>query len=161
MEMEFDVEITSGILYDYLMYHSYSRLSDLIGNIVGAILLIGGFVYGNIGFIIVGAIVLVYLPITLFVKSKQQKALNPAFKKPLHYKLNGEGVFVSQGGEEQMQKWEDMHKAISTQKSIVLYTSSMRAWIFPRKDLGTDVQKLIEIISVNMEPKKVRIRGYL
>lgn len=161
MELEFDVKITSGILYDFLMHHAYSKMSNLIGNIVGAILLIGGLSYRNIGFIIAGAIILLYMPFAFLLKAKQQQLANPAFKKPLHYRLNEEGVFVSQNGEEQMQKWEDMYKAVSTQKSIVLYTSRINACIFPRKDLGTDIQKLIEIISVNMEPKKVKIRGYL
>ena len=161
MEMEFDVKITSGILYDYLMHHAYSKMSNLIGNIVGAILLIGGLTYGNVGFIIADTIILLYMPCTLFLKAKQQQLANPAFKKPLHYRFNEEGVFVSQEGEEQMQKWEDMYKAVSSQKSIILYTSRMNACIFPRKDLGTDVPKLIEIIPVNMEPKKVKIRGYL
>ncbi len=161
MELEFDVKITSEILYDFLMHHAYSKMSNLIGNIVGAILLIGGLSYRNIGFIIAGAIILLYMPFAFLLKAKQQQLANPAFKKPLHYRLNEEGVFVSQNGEEQMQKWEDMYKAVSTQKSIVLYTSRINACIFPRKDLGTDIQKLIEIISVNMEPKKVKIRGYL
>ena len=60
-----------------------------------------------------------------------------------------------------MQKWDDMCKAVSTPKSIIVYTTRVNACIFPRKDLGTDVPKLIEIISVNMDPKKVKIRGYL
>lgn len=161
MEMEFDVNITSGILYDYLMHHAYSKMSNLIGNIVGAMLFIGGLLYGNVGFVIAGVVILLYIPCTLFLKAKQQKLANPAFKKPLHYKVNEEGVYVSQGEEEQMQKWEDMYKAVSSTKSIILYTSRVNACIFPRKDLGTDVPKLMEIISVNMEPKKVKIRGYL
>ena len=60
-----------------------------------------------------------------------------------------------------MQEWGNMYKAVSTPKSIILYTTRVNAFIFPRKDLGTDIPKLMEIISVNMDPKKVKIRGYL
>lgn len=161
MEMKFDVKVTSGILYDFLMYHNYSKVSNLIANIVGAMLLIGGIVNSHIGFIICGAVVLLYLPVSLFLKAKQQQLASPAFKKPLHYRLTEKGVYVSQDEQEELLKWEDMYKAVSTQKSIVLYTTRINAFIFPRKDLGTDVPKLIEIISVNMDPKKVKIRGYL
>lgn len=161
MEMEFDVKITGGILYDFLMYHNYSKISNLIANIVGALVLIGGIVNSHVMFIICGAILLLYMPISLFMKAKQQQLASPAFKKPLHYKLSEEGVFVSQDGQEEMQKWDDMYKAVSTPKSIVLYTTRVNACIFPRKDLGTDVPKLMEIISTNMDPKKVKIRGYL
>ena len=75
--------------------------------------------------------------------------------------MTEEGVFVSQDGQEEMQEWPNMYKAVSTPKSIILYTTKVNACIFPRKDLGTDVPKLMEIISVNMDPKKVKIRGYL
>lgn len=161
MEMEFDVKITGGILYDFLMYHNYSKISNLIANIVGALVLIGGIVNSHVMFIICGAILLLYMPISLFMKAKQQQLASPAFKKPLHYKLSEEGVFVSQDGQEEMQKWDDMYKAVSTPKSIILYTTRVNACIFPRKDLGSDVPKLMEIISTNMDPKKVKIRGYL
>lgn len=161
MEMEFDVKITGGILYDFLMYHNYSKMANLIANIVGAFVLLGGIVNGYIPFLICGAIILLYMPVSLFLKAKQQQLASPAFKKPLHYRLSEEGVFVSQDGQEEMQKWEDLYKAVSTQKSIILYTTRLNACIFPRKDLGADVPKLIEIISVNMDPKKVKIRGYL
>ena len=161
MEMEFDVKITGGILYDFLMYHNYSKISNLIANIVGALVLIGGIANSHVMFIICGAILLLYMPISLFMKAKQQQLASPAFKKPLHYKLSEEGVFVSQDGQEEMQKWDDMYKAVSTPKSIILYTTRVNACIFPRKDLGTDVPKLMEIISTNMDPKKVKIRGYL
>lgn len=161
MEMQFEVKITSGVLYDFLMYHNYSKIANLIVNIVGAIILLGGIVNGHIPFLICGAIILLYMPVSLALKAKQQQLASPAFKKPLQYRLTEEGICVSQDGQEEMQKWEDMYKAVSTQKSIIVYTTRVNACIFPRRDLGTDIPKLIEIISVNMDPKKVKIRGYL
>lgn len=161
MEMEFDVKITGGILYDFLMYHNYSKVSNLIVNVVGAIVLIGGVVNVHIPFLICGAILLLYMPISLFLKANQQLLASPAFKKPIHYRLNEEGVVISQDEQEELQAWGNMYKAVSTQKSIILYTDRMHAYIFPRKDLATDIPKLMEIISVNMDPKKVKIRGYL
>ena len=161
MEMEFDVKITGGVLYDFLMYHNYSKVANLIANVVVALVLTGGIVNVHIPFIICGAVLLLYMPISLFMKAKQQQLASPAFKKPLHYRMNEEGVFVSQDGQEEMQEWGNMYKAVSTPKSIILYTTRVNAFIFPRKDLGANVPKLMEIISINMDPKKVKIRGYL
>ncbi len=84
---------------------------------------------------------------------------NPAFKKPLHYKLTEEGIEVSQGDATDSQKWEDMYKAVSTGRSIVVYTSRINACIFPKKDIGEDKYKVIEMISTHMPPKKVKIRS--
>ena len=82
----------------------------------------------------------------------------PAFKKPLHYVLNEEGIMVSQDGVTECQKWEDMHKAVSTSKSIIVYTNPVNACIFPRRELGDSQQQVIAYISAHMDPKKVNIR---
>ena len=66
---------------------------------------------------------------------------------------------VSQGGEAQMQKWEDMHKAVSTQRSLIVYTSKVSASIFPKRDLGELAPQVIQMISTHMPPAKVKIRG--
>lgn len=109
--------------------------------------------------LIIGAVILLYLPWTLFIKSKQQALNTPAFKKPLHYRLSDEGIEVSQDGTTEKMGWENMYRAVSTTHSIVVYTTRTSACIFPKKDLGENRYKVIEIISTHMPPKKVKIRG--
>lgn len=159
MEVEFDVKITPGVLYDYMLFHTYTSASGLIGSIVGALLVVGFFTGGGVIFLIAGIVILAYLPWTLFIKSRQQYLANPAFKNPLHYKMTEEGVEVSQGEEVQSQKWEDMYKAVSTPRSLILYTSLVNASIFPKKDLGEKTSGVIQMISTHMPAKKVKIRG--
>lgn len=158
MEVEFDVKMEAGILFDYMMHHTYSSFIGVMGTVIGALLLVVYFMDRQITFLILGIIVLLYQPWSLFLRSRQQM-LNPAFKKPLHYKLTEEGIEVSQDGETDSQKWEDMHKAVSTGSSIVVYTARASACIFPKKDMGENKYKVIEMISTHMPPKKVRIRG--
>ena len=89
----------------------------------------------------------------------QKQALLPVFKEPLHYKMTEEGVEVSQKETQQFQKWEDMYRAVSTGKSLILYTDKIHASIFPRKDLGEKQSAVIAMISSHMEPGKVQIRS--
>ena len=159
MEVEFDVKITPGVLYDYMLYHTYTSAAGLIGAVAGALMVVAYFMGAGILVLIAGIIILAYLPWTLFLKSKQQYLANPAFKMPLHYKMTEEGVTVSQNDETQGQKWEDMYKAVSTSRSLILYTSPVNASIFPKKDLGEKAPGGIEIISTHMPPKKVKIRN--
>ncbi len=158
MEVEFDVKITAGDLYDYMLHHTYSGASGLIGAVAGALMVVAGFSGAGMLCLIAGIVILLYLPITLFLKSKQQFLMNAAFKKPLHYKLTEEGIEVSQGEEAQRQKWEDMYKAVSTNKSLIVYTTPVNATIFPRRDLSQQTAAVIEIISLHMPPDKVKIR---
>lgn len=159
MEIEFDVNVTPGVLYDYMLQHTYTSPAGLIGAVAGALMIVAYFSGAGVLCLIAGIVVLVYLPWSLFLKSRQQYLSNPAFKKPLHYKLTEEGLEVSQGEEVQSQKWEDMYKAISTPKSLILYTSPVNASIFPKKDLGEKAAGVIAIISTHMPPKKVKIRS--
>lgn len=156
--LELDVKIESGDLYDYMMAHSYNGASGILGSCFGALMVVVAFMNKQWIFLICGVVVLLYLPWTLFIKSKQQILNNPTFKKPLHYSLNEQGITVSQGEESQSQLWEHMYKAVSTNRSIIIYTSPVNATILPRRILGDDVAKCIEIISTHMPPNKVKIR---
>ena len=92
------------------------------------------------------------------MRSKQQFLSNPAFRQPLHYRMDEEGITVSQGEHEECCKWEDMQKAISTMRSIILYTSAVNATILPKKAMGEKITAVIGVISTHMPPKKVKIR---
>ena len=109
-------------------------------------------------YVIFCAVVLLYQPVSLWLRAQKQ-ALLPVFKEPLHYKMTEEGVEVSQKETQQFQKWEDMYRAVSTGKSLILYTDKIHASIFPRKDLGEKQSAVIAMISSHMEPGKVQIRS--
>lgn len=157
--MEFDVKITPVVLYDYLLYHTYSSAAGLLGSGVGALLVVAFFMGAGWICLLAGIVILVYLPWTLFIKSRQQYLANPSFKEPLHYRMTEEGIEVSQGEQTESQKWEDMVKAASTARSLILYTTKVNASIFPRKDLGEQGQAVIQMIATHMPPRKVKIRA--
>ena len=156
--IEFDVTIKAGDLYDYMLHHTYSGFSGLFGSLVGALMVVGGVYLKGWLMIIAGIILLAYLPWTLFLKSRQQVLANPAFKKPLHYKLDDEGIHVSQDDTEEMQKWDDIYKAVSTGRSLIVYTSKVNACIFPRRDLGDYTSQVIQVLETHLPAKKVKIR---
>lgn len=158
MEYEFDVKISAGTLYDYMLHHAYTSFTGLFGTIIGVFCLFGFFRNHHALLLIAGIVIILYLPCSMFLRAQQQARLTPAFQKPLHYKMTDEGVEVSQDGVTQFQEWDKMVKAISTGQSIILYTAKNNASIFPRKELDQDVTKVIEVISTHMPPSKVKIR---
>lgn len=159
MEIEFDVKITTNVLYDYMLQHTYSRLPGLMGTLVGVLMLFLFAANRQPLILIIALVILLYLPWTLFLRAASQAKATPAFQKPLHYRLSDEGIEVSQDETTEQMAWEGMVKAISTPKSIVVYTTAVNACIFPKSDLGDRKYKVIEIISTHMPPKKVKIRA--
>ncbi len=158
MELEFDVKVTPGALYDYLLYHTYTGLSGVIGTLVGVFLIMAFMSTRYFIYLIAGVVMIAYLPGSLFLKANQQAVNNAAFRQPLHYKMTDEGISVSQGENEEKQSWDNCVKAVSTPRSVILYTSRATASIFPKKDLGNKQEALIQMISTHMDPKKVKIR---
>ncbi len=157
--VELDIKIKASDLYDFMLMHHYNQVSGLLGSILGALMIIVGLPSKNWIFLVGGAALLLYLPWVLFIKSRQQALGNPVFQQPLHYILDENGVTISQGEEVTTQVWEDMYKAVSTSKSIILYTTRVNATIFPKDQMGEKKAAVIEVISTHMPPKKVKIRA--
>ena len=153
------VKIEAGDLYDYMLMHSYNSPAGLLGSTFGAVLIIFAFATTQWIFAVLGVVMLLYLPWTLFVKSRRQILTNPSFQEPLRYTLDEEGLTVSQGEAQERMDWENMHKAVSTGRSIILYTSPVDATIFPKRQLGEERTAVVEMISTHMPPKKVKIRS--
>lgn len=156
--LELDVKIESKDLYDYMLRHSYSSPSGILGSCFGALLVVLAVLTGQWMYLVFGIIMLAYLPWTLFLRSKKQALTNAGFQKPLHYVLDDTGVTISQGEESVQYLWEEMVKAVSTGRSIILYTSPVNATLFPRRELGDKTVAVIEMISTHMPANKVKIR---
>lgn len=156
--LELDVKIESKDLYDYMLRHSYNSPSGILGSCFGALLVVLAVLTGQWMYLVFGIIMLAYLPWTLFLRSKKQALTNAGFQKPLHYVLDDTGVTISQGEESMQYLWEEMVKAVSTGRSIILYTSPVNATLFPRRELGDKTTAVIEMISTHMPANKVKIR---
>lgn len=157
--MEIDVKMDASTLYDYMLYHTYHGLSGILGTLVGFLMI--GFYFRNhasVIYLISGVVVMFYLPVSLFMASRRQMLATPAFQEPLHYSFTEEGIEISQNDASDSMAWEDMRKAVSTGKSIIIYTSKVKATIIPRKACEGRTGDLIGIIATHMPPKKVKIR---
>lgn len=157
--IELDVKIEAGDLYDYMLRHTYSSAAGVMGSTFGALLILLAIGTGRWAFIVLGAVLLLYLPWTLFIRSRKQVLNNPSFQKPLHYVLDDAGITISQGEDSVQYLWDELYKAVSTGRSIIVYTSRINATIFPKRLLEDKKSSVIEMISTHMTPDKVKIRG--
>ena len=158
MKIEFDVQMTTSKMYDYMLYHTFRSFSGIMGEVVGIMLIVCFFVTYKPLYLIAGIVVVLYLPVALYINAKKQVTLNPVFKTPLHYILDEEGITVTSGENSDSQKWADMYKAVSSGKSIIIYTNKINACIFPKADLGSKLPDVIKMISTHVDPKRVVIR---
>lgn len=159
MKIEFDVKMTTSKMYDYMIMHTMKSFSGILGEVVGILLIACFFTTYKWMYLVAGIVVVFYLPVAVLFNAKKQVTLNPVFKKNLHYTLDDEGITITVGEDSDSQKWTDMHKAVSTFKSIIIYTNKINACIFPKEDMGEKLPDVIRMISTHMDPKKVSIRN--
>ena len=165
MKVDFDVKMTKNAMFDFMLYTSYTSLSGIVGVIFGGVTLILGIrqiIEGNYTmastFFVFALVFLVANPLNMKAKAGAQVKSSPMFQKPIHYELTEEGVEISQDDQHTTVKWTDFQKAVSTNKSVILYVTKLRAFIFPKESLGEDYSAAVKMISTHMAPKKVKIR---
>ncbi len=157
-ELELEVRMSTGVLYDYLLRHVYTSLSGPLGTCLG-LAGIAFYVYnGQILYLIMGILLIVYLPLTLWRRAATLMLTNPAFKQPLRYRFVESGFTVTQGGESGSVRWDQCVKAVSTGKSLIIYTGAKNGSIFPRKQIEGGAEVLIAVIARHMDPKRIKIR---
>ena len=162
MKIEFDVNMTAGKMYDYMLRHTLTSFSGIIGEVLGVVITAGFFTIDEPRkwlYLIFGLLVLFYQPVALYVRAKKQVSSNEVFKQPLHYVLDEKGITVQSGENADSLEWDKMYKAVSTMKSIILYTTRINACIFPKEDLGMKKDDVIKMICTHMDPKQVNIKG--
>lgn len=165
MAVKFEVKMTDKIMYDFLLYHTYTHMSGLLGAIIGVLALGMGIHYLLAGdtmaampAFIFAVLFLIVTPVSLKGKAKTQVQRTKMFQKPLQYELTEEGVTVRQDDLEVTNKWGDFSKAVSTNHAVILYVTRMRALIFPRESMGEQYEPAVKMISTHMPPKNVKIR---
>ncbi len=165
MSVKFSVQMTEKYMYDFLLYSYYTRFSGLFSTIVGVFCLGNGVtlmlnesVSQSLIWFFLAVFLLVMTPINMKSKAKLQVSQTEMFQQPLEYELNEEGVVIRQGEQEATVAWNEMMKAVSTQKSVILYITKIRAIILPKECMGEMYEEAIKAIHTHMPPKKVKIK---
>lgn len=156
-DMHFEILMNDKILYDYLVYHNYSKFSGILSVCFGVLGLLFFAKTMEPVYLALAILLILYLPINLKYRSKVQM-MNSVFKKPLVYDIGEKGITVSQDDVVTCAEWDKCTKAVSTRQSIVVYTGKRNACIFPRKQLGENLPGLLALLGKYMDPKKMKVR---
>ncbi len=157
MRAEFDVKMTTGKMYDYMLRHTFTSFAGIVGELLGILLVVGFFAYGQWIYLIAGIVCVFYQPVALYMRARRQAA-SEVFANPLHYVLDDNGITVTSGDATDSMEWDRMYRAVSTSRSVIVYTNRVNACIFPKEDMGPAKDEAIRIISTHMDPKQVNIR---
>ena len=80
-------------------------------------------------YIIVGILVLLYVPFSLKGRVKMIMKTNEVFSKPLHFEIDEKNIKVSQGEEMAQLPWEQVYRFVAYAKRILIFRTRKNAYI--------------------------------
>lgn len=150
------VHMTKETLYDFLLYHAYSKFNGFMANILGfAIIFMGVFSYvtgrtgtaGLICFLAAAAAFIAYTPLLLYRRAGQQVKGNPEYKNPVEYTFSDEeGISAVWDGGSRQVDWKQVQRAVVAPKTIGVYYGKDEALILPKKDFGDEFLPIYQMI---------------
>lgn len=161
------VHMTKDTLYDFLLFHAYSKFSGFLINILGlAIAFMGIITYvagttGTTGIVLYLAAAVIFLsctPAQLKMRAKKQVEVNEEYKNPVDYTFSEKGIVAEQGEHKKEYTWDSIKRAVVTPKTIGIYYEDERALILPKKDFGDQFVPIFTTIATQLGQSKVRMR---
>ena len=152
MQAKFDVNITVKDLYAFLINNTYRKFTGVLWIIFSiCCIAVGIYTIGDIKIastillFLGGAFFLILNPILLYSKAKNQVKNNKYFTETLSYTIDEKGIEVSQAGEQANIKWEEMWKAVRFGNIVVVYVTTIRAFILPVECIGDQYNTVVEL----------------
>lgn len=162
------VRMTKEALFDFLLFHAYSKLGGFLVNVLGlAVAFVGIFLYvnGKTGGVNVALYLcasfafLAYTPLQFKARAAKQVQVNPEYNRPVEYTFSEEnGILLEWDGETRQYPWEKIQRAVVTPKTIGIYYDEERALIIPKQDFGEQFSEIFQMIARHLGMRNVRLR---
>ena len=149
MKLEFDVKVTEKDLYSFNIEQAYKGSQGVISLLFAVLLAAAAVLSAQKGnteyvvlYIIVGILVLLYVPFSLKGRVKMIMKTNEVFSKPLHFAVDEKHINVSQGEEMAQLPWEQVYRFVANDKRILIFSNRKNAYILSKEQLGDSYEPL-------------------
>ena len=161
--IEFDITLSQKDMYRFNLYQTYTGFQGWFSIVAAILFVAAGIIYGKtnmmygIFYVVCGVILLVYLPIGLYLRSKRRFMTTDSLKKPLHYQVGEEGIMVSREEEHATLPWEQVYKIAANKKQVLIYSNRVNAFVIPREQLGEQYRPLTELAVGKLPKYRVKV----
>lgn len=154
------IRMNADYLYDFFLYHTYSKFSGFLINILGfAVFILGAFSYYTdrisgitCAFFIFAALLFIgFNPLQL--KYRAKKAMKqPSRQEALTYTFRDhEGIAVKGETTDKFYAWTDIRRAAVAPKTMLLYVDDNEALILPKPAFTKEqFVKIYKMIAINL-----------
>lgn len=165
MPIEFDIKLTSKDMYRFNLYQAYTGFQGWFSIIFSVVILaLSVITYGDVTlnytlmYVAFGIIFLLYMPVSLWIRSKHSLAASEVLRNTLHYEIGEKGFTVSQGEASAELPWEQIYKMVATKSNVLVYSSRINAYVIPREQLGEKYAELAKIANEKLPKYRVKMK---
>lgn len=166
MTIEFDITLSAEDMYRFHMYQVYTGSNGLLSVFCALIAFVmTAMTFGEVEltytilYAAFGIAFLLYLPVTLYLRSKKNLETSKDLSKPLHYTVNEEGITVSRKKESARLTWNQVYKITATKNNVLIYSNRNGAYVIPKVQLGEKYQPLAELAATKLPQKRFKMKG--
>ncbi|MCI9122615.1 MAG: YcxB family protein [Eubacterium sp.] len=165
MKTEFDIQLKPIDMYRYNLYHAYTSASGYLAFLAAAIAFAGAArTWGKVTlsytvlYLALGVVLLLYTPVSLYLRSKQQVEGSPVLKHTLHYVMDDTGVTTSQGEASSTLRWDQVYRVVATRHNILVCINPRNAFIIPRDQVTGEYGRIREIAKNHLEKYRFKMK---
>ena len=152
-------------MYRFNLYQTYTGFQGWFSIIFSIVILaLSVITYGDVTlnytllYAAFGIIFLVYMPVSLWMRSKRSLAASEVLRNTLHYEVGEKGFTVSQGEASAELLWEQIYKMTATKSNVLVYSSRINAYVIPREQLGDKYADLAKIANEKLPKYRVKMK---
>lgn len=165
MPIEFDIKITDKDMYRFNMHHAYTGFQGIFATVIGiAVIIVACLTLDKVDtmytmlYFLFGIIFLVYMPVSLWMRSKRQILTSPVLKEILHYSMDDAGIHVTVGEQTAELEWKMIYKIVSTKSNLLIYSTRVNAYVIPLKQLEGQYEAVKQLAEQKLEKYRIRMR---
>lgn len=165
MQEKIEVCLNEQFLFDFMMYHTFSKFSGFLVSLLGVSVAITGVLMKLLGraswlqllFYIISAVVfLAYVPLQLRKRAKTYCRNQEDEVRNTEYCFDEEGIRVS-GSEQKFYPWEQISSVVAAPKTIGFYYAKEDALIIPKEQFGDSFITIMKLTSEHIGRDRMRL----
>ena len=165
MKEKISFQVKTGVkdLFTFLMYYNYKSFGGVMGLVISGVSLAmlavtfpNNSFRSNLLLLFLGLLFTVIQPLMLLQKAASQKVKNPNFNEPLQYELGPEEIVLRQKEQEMTITWDTIVKVVESKQQILVFTSRVHAFVWPKEQLGEDSEQIRQWVSEHVDQKICR-----
>ena len=165
MKVTFDVKLSASDVFRFNINQAYRGMQGIISVLLPAVIIgavIKNFREFGVGnallYLGIALFLLVYVPGSLWLRSKKVLKTNEVLANTLHFEFEEEAICVSQGEQKAEFEWKAIYKMIATKHLVLVYTNRVNAYIIPREQIKDEYADLAALAKSKLDRSRVNMK---